>query len=62
MSEKLYREMDFKDAMSKTIDKWSLKYPGIETVEHLYFHAILSVSTIVRKKYLEQAYLKGKEL
>jgi len=62
MSEKVYREKGFKDAMTKTIDEWSLKYPGIESVEHLYFHSILSVSPAVRKKYLEQAYIKGKEL
>ncbi len=61
-NEKVYREKGFKDAMTKTIDDWSLKYPGIETVDHLYFHSILSVSADTRKKYLEQAYLKGKEL
>lgn len=62
MSEKVYRERGFKDAMGKIIDDWSLKYPGIESVEHLYFHSILAVSPVVRKKYLEQAYFKGKEL
>lgn len=48
--------------MEKTIDDWSLKYPGIENVDHIYFHAILSASPETRKKYLEIAYLKGKEL
>jgi NAD(P)H dehydrogenase (quinone) len=62
MSEKVYREKGFKDAMTKTIDEWSLKYPGIENVDHVFFHSILAVSPVVRKKYLEQAYLKGKEL
>ena len=62
MSEKVYREKGFKDAMTKTIDDWSLKYPGIENVDHVFFHSILAVSPVVRKKYLEQAYLKGKEL
>ncbi len=61
-NEKVYREKGFKDAMEKTIDDWSLKYPGIENVDHIYFHSILSVSTETRKKYLELAYLKGKEL
>jgi NAD(P)H dehydrogenase (quinone) len=61
-SEKVYREKGFKDAMEKTIDEWSLKYPGIEKVDHLYFHSILAVSADTRKKYLEQAYFKGKEL
>jgi NAD(P)H dehydrogenase (quinone) len=61
-NEKVYREKGFKNAMEKTIDDWSLKYPGIENVDHIYFHSILSVSPETRKKYLEIAYLKGKEL
>lgn len=61
-NEKVYREKGFKSAMEKTIDDWSLKYPGIENVDHIYFHSILSVSNETRKKYLEIAYLKGKEL
>jgi len=60
--EKAYRERGFKAAMEKTIDDWSLKYPGIENVDHIYFHSILSVSTEIRRKYLEIAYLKGKNL
>ena len=61
-NEKVYREKGFKSAMEKTIDEWSLKYPGIENVDHIYFHSILSVSPEVREKYLETAYLKGKNL
>jgi len=61
-NEKVYREKGFKVALEKTIDDWSLKYPGIETVDHIYFHSILSVSPETRKKYLEIAYLKGKDL
>ena len=61
-NEKVYREKGFKDAMTKTIDDWSLKYPGIEDVDHIFFHSIVSVSAETRKKYLEIAYLKGKNL
>ncbi len=61
-NEKVYREKGFKDAMEKLIDDWGLKYPGIEQVDHIYFHSILSVGPEIRKKYLEIAYLKGKEL
>lgn len=61
-NEKVYREKGFKAAMEKTIDDWGLKYPGIENVDHIYFHSMLSVSPEARKKYLEIAYLKGKEL
>lgn len=60
--EKAYKELGFREAMEKIIDNWSLKYPGIEKVDHIYFHAILSVSPETRKKYLEIAYSKGKEL
>ncbi len=60
--DKSYRELGFKDAMEKTIDNWSLKYPGVEKVDHIYFHSILSVSEETRKKYLQIAYLKGREL
>ena len=61
-SDKAYRERGFKEAMENTIDNWSLKYPGIEKVDHIYFHSILAVTEETRKKYLEIAYLKGKEL
>ena len=61
-NEKVYREKGFKAAMEKTIDDWSFKYPGIENVDHIYFHSILSVSAETRKKYLEMAYLKGRDL
>lgn len=60
--DKSYRELGFRDSMEKTIDNWSLKYPGIEKVDHLYFHSILAVSEETRKKYLQIAYLKGREL
>ncbi|HEX7494384.1 MAG TPA: hypothetical protein VF346_09195 [Bacteroidales bacterium] len=36
--------------------------PGIQTVDHIYFHSILAVDDDTRKKYLEIAYLKGKNL
>lgn len=61
-NEKVYREKGFKASMERIIDEWGLKYPGIETVDHLYFHSILSVTPEIRKKYLEVAYLKGKDL
>jgi len=60
--EKAYKERGFKVAMEKLIDDWSLKYPGIANVDHIYFHSILSVSPETRRKYLEIAYSKGKNL
>jgi NAD(P)H dehydrogenase (quinone) len=61
-NEKVYREKGFLSAMEKTIDDWSFKYPGIKCVDHIYFHAILSVSQQTREKYLELAYQKGREV
>jgi NAD(P)H dehydrogenase (quinone) len=61
-NEQVYREKGFKISMEKSIDDWSLKYPGVEKVDHIYFHSILAVSDETRKKYLEIAYLKGKNL
>jgi len=60
--EKAYRERGFKVAMESILDDWSLKYPGIQSVDHIYFHSILSVSADTRRKYLEIAFLKGKNL
>ena len=61
-NEQVYREKGFREAMEKTIDEWSLRFPGVQKVDHLYFHSILSVTPETRKKYLQIAYLKGKEL
>jgi NAD(P)H dehydrogenase (quinone) len=61
-NEQVYREKGFKTAMEKTIDDWGLKYPGIDKVDHIYFHAILAVGAEMRRKYLDIAYLKGKNL
>ncbi len=61
-NETVYREKGFKESMENIIDNWSLKYPGIQTIDHIYFHSILSVDNDTRKKYLEIAYLKGKNL
>ena len=61
-NEKVFREKGFKAAMESIIDNWGLKYPGIKEVDHTYFHSILAVSPATREKYLETAYLKGKEL
>lgn len=61
-NEKVYREKGFKESMEKIVDNWSLKYPGIQIVDHIYFHSILAVDNDTRRKYLEIAYLKGKSL
>jgi hypothetical protein len=37
-NEKVYREKGFIAAMEKTIDDWSLKYPGVENADQIYFY------------------------
>jgi len=60
--EKDMKERGFHDAMEKIMDEWSLKYPGIKNVEHVYFYSVISVGEETRKGYLQRAYQLGKEL
>lgn len=59
--EKDMKERGFHDAMGKIMDEWSLRYPGIKNVEHVYFYAVISVGEETRKKYLQHAYELGRE-
>ena len=59
--EKDMKERGFHDAMEKIMDEWSLKYPGIQNVEHVYFYSVISVGEETRKGYLQRAYQLGKE-
>ena len=47
--------------MSRVIDDWGLRYPGIKRVEHAYFYGVSWVDDSVRQNYLERAYKLGKE-
>lgn len=49
-------------AMSMLIDDFSLRYPGIQAVEHVYFYAVHGANEATRAAYLARAYLLGKEL
>ncbi len=60
-TEEDYQSKGFQDAMGKIIDDWSLRYPGIPEVEHIYFYAVAAVSEEKRKEYLEETYRLGKE-
>lgn len=48
-------------AMKQLIDDFALSYPGIETVEHVYFYAVHGAGDATRQGYLERAYWLGKE-
>jgi NAD(P)H dehydrogenase (quinone) len=50
-----------KQAMTKLIDEFCMRYPGIKTVQHEYFHAVNMADEKTRNEYLERAYQLGKE-
>ena len=47
--------------MKRLIDEFTLHYPGIRTVEHVYFYAVNMADEKTLQSYLERAYLLGKE-
>ena len=49
------------EAMKRLIDEFTLHYPGIRTVEHVYFYAVNMADEKTLQSYLERAYLLGKE-
>jgi NAD(P)H dehydrogenase (quinone) len=49
-----------RDAMKTLVDDFALRYPGIEKVEHVYFHAVHGADDATRKNYLERSYDLGK--
>ncbi|HEY6908235.1 MAG TPA: NAD(P)H-dependent oxidoreductase [Myxococcales bacterium] len=48
-------------AMKTLIDEYSLNYPGIESVEHVYFHAVHGADDAKRREYLARAHALGRE-
>jgi NAD(P)H dehydrogenase (quinone) len=50
-----------KDAMTKLIDDFGFRYPGIRQVEHVYFYSVSAVGPEVRRSYLQEAYRLGCE-
>jgi len=49
------------EAMKRLIDEFTLHYPGIRMVEHVYFYAVNMADEKTLQSYLERAYLLGKE-
>ncbi len=61
----LFSEEDYKAAlqapMTRIIDDWGLRYPGIKKVEHVFFYRVTVADAETLKGYLERAYQLGKE-
>ncbi len=65
ISTTLFSEKDYKThweaPMTRIIDDWGLRYPGVKKVEHVYFYGVPVVDDDTRRSYLERAYKLGKE-
>lgn len=47
-------------AMKTLIDEYALIYPGVQSVEHVYFHAVHGADDATRRGYLDRAYALGR--
>ena len=56
-----YRESGCGAAIERLVDDFGFRYPGIETVEHVYFYAVGAVDDAARREYLQEAYRLGRE-
>jgi NAD(P)H dehydrogenase (quinone) len=61
----LFSEADYKaeleEPMTRIIDDWGLRYPGVKKVEHVYFYQVPSTDDETRRGYLERAYQLGRD-
>ncbi len=64
ISTTLFREEDYKAywemPMTRVIDDWGLRYPGVKKVEHVYFYRAPVADEATRRGFLERAYTLGK--
>lgn len=51
---------DLATAMKISIDDFALRFPGVQTVEHVYFHAVHGADDATRQAYLEKAHSLGR--
>jgi NAD(P)H dehydrogenase (quinone) len=49
-----------RDAISRVMDDWSFRYPGIQDVEHVYFYGATAAPPETIEQYLARAYELGK--
>ena len=58
-SEENYKA-DWEAPMTRIIDDWGLRYPGVKNVEHVYFYRVPVTDDDTRRGYLERAYDLGR--
>ena len=51
---------NLRQELKRLMDDWSLQYPGIRTVEHVYLYAVHGAPDETRRRYLERAYALGR--
>ncbi len=65
ISTTLFKEEDYKagweEPMTRIIDDWGLRYPGVKKVDHVYFYSVPVADEDTRRSYLERTYTLGKE-
>jgi NAD(P)H dehydrogenase (quinone) len=65
ISTTLFGEEDYKAdweaPMTRIIDDWGLRYPGVKKVEHVYFYRAAVADDETRRGYLGRAYKLGRE-
>ena len=47
--------------MKMLIDDYALQYPGVQSVEHVYFYAVHGADDATRQVYLDKAYSLGRD-
>jgi NAD(P)H dehydrogenase (quinone) len=52
---------DWEQPMSRIIDDWGLRYPGVKNVEHVYFYEVAIADRPLLEEYLRRSYRLGKE-
>lgn len=57
----LHYKQGLEDAIRKTTDEWCFKYPGAQSVEHVYFYATRAVDVEAREEYLRKAFRLGRD-
>ena len=65
ISTTLFCEDDYKaqleEPMTRIIDDWGLRYPGVKDVEHVYFYEVAIADQPRLQEYLERSYELGRD-
>ncbi len=65
ISTTLFSEADYKadweQPMTRIIDDWGLRYPGVKNVEHIYFYEVAIADQLMLQGYLRRARQLGRD-